>query len=75
MSFGSQFAFHYVIYHKQPYNVDNRRHNIVLQLLDVKNVSKIQSKQELPEILTLFKMAESLQTQKDFVRISNIFVR
>ena len=36
----SPVDFHDVIYHKWHCSVDNRRRNVVLQLLDVPNVSK-----------------------------------
>ena len=39
-SFGRQFDFHDVIFHKQHCNVNNRRRNVVLQLLDVENLRK-----------------------------------
>ena len=46
-SFGRQFDFNDVIYHKRHCNVDNRRRNVdnrrrnvVLQLLDVQNIRK-----------------------------------
>ena len=39
-SFGRQFDFYDVNYHKQPCNVDNRQHNVDLQLMDVQNVRK-----------------------------------
>ena len=39
-SFGRQFDFHDVIYHKRHCNVDNRRRNVVLQLLDVQIIRK-----------------------------------
>ena len=40
-SFGHQFDFHDVTYHIRPYNVDTRRRNVVLQLLDVQSIRKI----------------------------------
>ena len=39
-SFGRKFDFHDVIYHIRYCNVDNRRRNVVLQLLDAQNVRK-----------------------------------
>ena len=67
-SFGRQFDFHDVIYHIQHCNVDNRRRNVVLTIMDFENVRKmcvtVQTR-FAGNSNDLIKMAESLQTFKN----------